>query len=39
MDENLTQRYQACPKVVEALARVVHFLGKQGLALRGHRES
>ena len=39
MDENLTQRYQACPKVVEALARVVHLLGKQGLALRGQRES
>ena len=39
MDENLKQRYQVYPKVVEALARVVHLLGKQGLALRGHRES
>ena len=39
MDENLKQRYQLYPKVVEALARVVHLFGKQGLALRGHRES
>ena len=39
MDENLKQRYQTYPKVVEALARVVNLLGKQGLALRGHRES
>ena len=39
MDENLKQRYQVYPKFVEALARVVHLLGKQGLALRGHRGS
>ena len=39
MDENLKQRYQVYPKDVEALARVVHLLGKQGLALSGHRES
>ena len=39
MDENLKQRYQVYPKVVEALARVVHLLGKQGHALRGQRES
>ena len=39
MDENLKQRHQVYPKVVEALARVVHLLGKQGLTLRGHRES
>ena len=39
MDENLKQRYQLYPIVVEALARVVPLLGKQGLALRGHRES
>ena len=37
-NENLKQRYQVYPKVVEALARVVHLLGKQGLALSGHRE-
>ena len=38
-NENLKQRYQVYPKVVETLARMVHLLGKQGLALRGHRES
>ena len=38
MDENLKQKYQVYPKVVEALARVVHLPGKQGLALSGHRE-
>ena len=38
-NENLKQRYQVYPKVVETLARVVHLLGEQGLALRGHRES
>ena len=39
MDENLKQRYQVYPKVIEALARAVHLLGKQGLALRGHPQS
>ena len=39
MDVNLKQRYQVYPKVVEALARVVHLLAKQGLLLRGHGES
>ena len=39
MDENLKQRYQVHPKVVDALARVVHLLGKQELALCGHLES
>ena len=39
MDENLKQRYQVYPKVAEALARVVHLLGKQGRALRGHQQS
>ena len=29
IDENLKQRYQVYPKVAEALARVVHLLGKQ----------
>ena len=28
-DENLKQRYQVYPNVVEALARVVHLPGKQ----------
>ena len=39
IDENLKQEYQMYPKVVEALAWVVHLLGKQGLARRSHRES
>ena len=39
INENLKQRYQVYPKDVEALARVVYLLGKQGLVLRGHRES
>ena len=39
MDENLKQRYQVNPNVVDSLALVLHLLGKQGLALRGHRES
>ena len=39
IDENLKQRYQVYPKVADALARVVHLLGKQFFALRGHRES
>ena len=38
-NENLKQRYQVYPKVVETLARVVHLLREQGLALHGHRES
>ena len=37
IDENLKKRYQVYPQVVETLARVVHLLGKQRLALRGHR--
>ena len=37
MDENLKQKYQVYPKVLEALVRVVHLLGKQGLALHGQR--
>ena len=32
-------RYQVYPRVVEALARVVHLLGKQGLVLCGNRKS
>ena len=30
---------QVYPKIVEALARAIHLLGKQWLALLGHRES
>ena len=39
MNENLTQRCQVYPKVVEALPRVVNLLGKPRLPLRDHRES
>ena len=39
MNNDLNERYQVYPKVVEALSRVVHLLGRQGLAFRGHRES
>ena len=39
MDENLKERYQVYPKVVEAWFGVVHLLRKQVLTLRGHRES
>ena len=34
----LKERHQVYKKIVEALARVIHLLGKQGLALRGRRE-
>ena len=39
MDENLKQRYQVYPKIVEALAREFHLLGKQRITLLGHRQS
>ena len=39
MDENLKQRCQVYPKVVEVLVGVVYLLRKQGLVLRGYRES
>ena len=38
VNEVLKERHQVYKKIVEALARVIHLLGKQGLALRGHRE-
>ena len=38
LNEVLKERHQVYKKFVEALARVIHLLGKQGLALRGHRE-
>jgi len=34
----LKERNAEYPRIVEALGRVIHLLGKQGLALRGHRE-
>ena len=38
VNEVLKERHEVYKKIVEALARVNHLLGKQGLALRGHRE-
>ena len=38
VNEVLKERHQVYKKIVEALARVIHLLGKQGFALRGHRE-
>ena len=38
VDEVLKERNLVYQKIVEALARAIHLLGKQGLALRGHRE-
>ena len=38
VNEVLKERHQVYKKIVEALARVIHLLGKQGLGLRGHRE-
>ena len=34
----LKERHQVYKRIVEALACVIHLLGKQGLALRDHRE-
>ena len=38
VNEVLKEKHQVYKNIVEALARVIHLLGKQGLALRGHRE-
>ena len=38
VDEVLKETNLVYQKIVEALARVIHLLGKQGLAMRGHRE-
>ena len=34
VNQVLKERHQVYKKIVEALARVIHLLGKQGLALR-----
>lgn len=39
MNNELKERHQVCPKIVEVLAQAIHLLGKQGLALLGHRGS
>ena len=38
VNEVLEKRHQVYKKIVEALAHVIHLLGKQGLALCGHSE-
>ena len=38
IDNSLKERYETYPKVVHAISRVIHLIGKQGIALRGHRE-
>ena len=35
LDESLKSRYEIYPQIIEIVARVVHLLGKQGLAFRG----
>ena len=36
---DIQNRYKTYPQIIEALARIVHLLGRQGLAFRGHREN
>ena len=38
IDNSTKARYETYPKVVHAISRVIHLIGKQGIALRGHRE-
>lgn len=38
LDSITAERYRKYPIILNILARVVHLLGKQGLAFRGHRE-
>ena len=37
--QDIQNRYKTYPQIIEALARIVHLFGRQGLTLRGHRES
>ena len=37
--QDIQNRYQTYPQIIEALARIFHLLGRQGLAFRGHREN
>ena len=37
IDNSLKERYETYPKVVHAISRVIHLIGKQDIALRGHR--
>ena len=38
-NKDIQNRHEIYPQFVEILARIVHLIGKQGLAFRGHRES
>ena len=37
--QDIQNRYSTYPQIIEALARIVYLLGRQGLAFRGHREN
>ena len=37
-DNSIKESYETYPKVVHAISRVIHLIGKQGIALHGHRE-
>ena len=34
--QDIQNRYETYPQIIEALARIVHLLGRQGLVFRGH---
>ena len=38
IDNSIKESYETYPKVVQAISRVFYLIGKQGIALRGHRE-
>ena len=38
INATLNSRHDKYPKILKVLARTIHLLGRQGLALRGHRE-
>ena len=37
-NDTLKERQKTYPKIVEALARIIHLIGKQGIAYRGTEE-
>lgn len=38
IDNSRKERYETYPKVVHAISQVIHLIGMQGIALRGHGE-
>ena len=38
IDNSRKKRYETYPKVVHAISQVIHLIGTQGIALRGHGE-